>query len=68
MENVIQNILLEDIVPNNYKEQYNMNEIEELATSIKIHGVLEPIIVRPKDNKYELIIGNKRYHASIIAG
>jgi len=68
MENVIQNILLEDIVPNNYKEQYTMDEIEELATSIKIHGVLEPIIVRPKNNKYELIIGNKRYQASIVAG
>lgn len=68
MENVIQNILLEDIVPNNYKEQYTINDIEELATSIKIHGVLEPIIVRPKNNKYELIIGSKRYQASIIAG
>lgn len=68
MENVIQNILLEDIIPNNYNHQYNMNEIEELTTSIKIHGVLEPIIVRPKNNKYELIIGNKRYQASIIAG
>lgn len=68
MGNVIQNILLEDIVLNNHHPKYNRNELEELITSITLHGVLEPIILRPKDNKYELILGNKRYQASIIAG
>ena len=68
MDNVIQNIRIEDIVPNNYQHQYDMKEIEELAASIKKHGLLEPITLRKKDNKYELILGNKRYKACIIAG
>lgn len=68
MNNVIQNINIEDIVPNSYHHQYNNIEIEELISSIKKHGVLEPITLRPKGNKYELILGNKRYEAAIVAG
>ena len=68
MDNVIQNIKLEDIVPNNYHHQYDIKEIEDLASSIKKHGLLEPITLRKKGNKYELILGNKRYKACIIAG
>jgi len=43
MDNVIQNIKIEDIVPNNYHHQYEMKELEDLASSIKKHGLLEPI-------------------------
>lgn len=68
MDNVVQNINIEDIVPNNYQHQYDMKEIEELASSIKKHGLLEPITLRKKGNKYELILGNKRYKAAVIAG
>ena len=68
MNNVIQNINIKDIVPNNNHHQYSNVEIEKLVSSIKKHGILEPITVRPKENKYELILGNKRYEAAIIAG
>jgi len=68
MDNVIQNIKIEDIVPNNYHHQYEMKELEDLASSIKKHGLLEPITLRKKENKYELILGNKRYLASMKAG
>lgn len=67
MDNVVQNINIEDIVPNNHL-QYNEREIGDLAASIKQLGLLEPITVRPKEGKYELILGNKRHKAAILAG
>lgn len=39
-------------------------EIDELAQSMKQHGLIEPVIVRPTDGKYELIAGNRRYLAA----
>lgn len=42
--------------------------IEELAENIKIHGVLQPIIVRPKGSKFEVVVGERRVKASIQAG
>jgi ParB family transcriptional regulator, chromosome partitioning protein len=43
--------------------------IEELAGSIKAHGLLQPIVVRPgKDGKYVLILGERRLRASKLAG
>ena len=56
MNNVIQNINIKDIVPNNNHHQYSNVEIEKLVSSIKKHGILEPITVRPKENKYELLV------------
>jgi ParB family transcriptional regulator, chromosome partitioning protein len=43
--------------------------LEELAASIREHGVLQPILVRPVDNgRYQLIAGERRWRASRIAG
>lgn len=41
--------------------------LEELAVSIRAHGVLQPIIVRPVEGGYELIAGERRLRASILA-
>lgn len=41
-----------------------LEELEELANSIKEIGLIEPIIVRPKGNRYELISGYRRYMAA----
>lgn len=67
MDNVILNISIDDIIPNN-NHQYDQREIEKLAASIKQLGLLEPITVRPSNDKYELILGNKRYKAATMAG
>ena len=45
-----------------------MRGIEELAENIKQYGVLQPIIVRPKEKKFEVVIGERRVRASIRAG
>ncbi len=59
------------IVPNQRQPRRHFDEdaLEELADSIRVHGVLQPILVRPlgKD-KYELIAGERRWRASQLAG
>jgi ParB/RepB/Spo0J family partition protein len=45
-----------------------MRGLEELAENIKEYGVLEPVILRPKEGKFEIIVGERRVRASIIAG
>ena len=42
-------------------------KIEELSILIKQFGLLDPILVRTKDNKYEIIMGNDKYQAALIA-
>lgn len=48
---------------------FNEETLEELAASIREHGVLQPILVRPLDEgRYQLIAGERRWRASRIAG
>ncbi|MFB0564420.1 MAG: ParB/RepB/Spo0J family partition protein [Candidatus Aminicenantaceae bacterium] len=52
------------IYPNPYQARSELGNINELMLSIKSKGILEPILVRPKDNKYEIIAGERRYIAA----
>ena len=63
-------IKLDDIIPNRFqpREIFDEEELNKLADSIKQHGVIEPILVRPVSNKYEIIAGERRYKASVLAG
>ena len=69
-ENEVITIKLDDIIPNRFqpREIFDEQSMQELADSIKEHGVIQPIIVRPVDNKYEIIAGERRYKASVMAG
>jgi len=42
--------------------------LEELANSIKADGVIQPIVVRKVEDKYEIIAGERRFRASKLAG
>lgn len=70
LEKEIFDILLQDIIPNRFqpREIFNDNELQELADSIKQHGVIQPIIVRKVGDKYEIIAGERRFRASQLAG
>jgi ParB family chromosome partitioning protein len=58
-------IVTSSFQPRNY---FDENELQDLANSIMEHGVLQPIITRKTaDNKYEIIAGERRYRASLIA-
>ena len=46
--------------PNQPRKIFNESSLNELATSIKEYGVLNPVLVRKKDNLYEIIAGERR--------
>lgn len=69
-EREIKVLNIEDILPNRFQPRIQFDEkaINELAESIKIHGVIQPIVVRRVSDKYEIIAGERRYKASVLAG
>ena len=55
--------------PNQPRKQFKNSELNELATSIKNQGLIQPIIVRFLDNnQYQIIAGERRWRASQLAG
>ena len=68
--NEVVSLYLDDIIPNRFqpREVFDDQALKELAVSIKEHGVIQPIIVRKVENKYEIIAGERRYKASTMAG
>jgi len=63
-------IELKKIQPNrlNPRLEFSKAGLDELADSIKQVGLLEPIIVRPGDDQYEVVVGERRYRAAQQAG
>ena len=66
----IEKIKVMDIEPNRNqpRRNFDMEAIEELAESIKIYGIIQPIIVSKKDGYYEIVAGERRWRASKKAG
>ncbi|MCC7357614.1 ParB/RepB/Spo0J family partition protein [Candidatus Uhrbacteria bacterium] len=68
---MIHDLLLEQVDPNPHqpRRHFDHMQLEDLITSIKEHGVLQPIVVTEKTHgRYELIAGERRLRASKIAG
>lgn len=66
----VKEIYVSDCVPfedNPFKIQNN-SEMEMLIDSVKENGILIPIVVRPKDGKYEILSGHRRIYACKVAG
>ena len=59
-----------EVEPNREQPRKNFDKdaLEELAESIKIHGLIQPIIVQKKEDYYEIIAGERRWRAAKIAG
>lgn len=71
VEKNIVSVALADIQPSSYNPRKNFDEasLAELADSIRQQGVLQPIGVRPiAENRFEIIFGERRYRASLMAG
>lgn len=68
-EEIVQ-LPLSQIKPNPYQPRYNFNEegIDELAQSISVHGVFQPIIVKKMNKYYSIISGERRYRACLKLG
>lgn len=69
-ESRIENISLELIARNPYqpRESFDKESLNELAESIKEKGVIQPIIVRQKEDRYEIVAGERRFMAAKLAG
>ena len=69
-EKKVVDLKLNDVLPNRFQPRIKFDEesINELAESIKKYGVIQPIVVRQVGEKYEIIAGERRYKASVIAG
>jgi ParB family chromosome partitioning protein len=61
---LVRMIPVERIAPNPHQARSSLGNIQELMNSIKFRGVLEPIIVRPQGDLYEIIAGERRYVAA----
>lgn len=70
MDTEVVYLYIDDIIPNRFqpREVFDEQALKELSLSIKEHGVIQPIIVRKIGDKYEIIAGERRYKASIMAG
>lgn len=53
---------------NQPRKQFQEESLEELASSIKQYGVIQPVVVKKNDDCYEIVAGERRWRASKIAG
>lgn len=64
-KDVVKQIPIDEIVPNRFQPRtvFVEERIDELAQTIKTHGVIQPIVVRERDGKFEIIAGERRFRA-----
>jgi len=63
-------LAIDQIAPNPYQPRKTFNEasIDELARSVKIHGIVQPLVVTRSGDRYKLIAGERRFRAAQKAG
>ena len=54
--------------PSQPRKKFEQKKLDEMAASIREHGVLQPLVVRARGDGYELIIGERRWRAAQLAG
>ncbi len=64
---IIRNIPIDKIIPNVLQPRKDLGDLNELAESIKEKGILEPLLVRPRDGQFEIIAGERRFRAAKLA-
>ena len=69
-KNAIIEVSVEDIIPNRFQPRlaFDENALKDLAESIKIHGIIQPLVLRRLNDKFEIIAGERRYKAACMAG
>ena len=62
----VKQLPVDDIIPSPYQPRsvFDEERIDELCQTIKTHGIIQPIVVRIRDGKYELIAGERRLRAA----
>lgn len=54
--------------PNQPRKEFDQVRLEELAASIREHGIVQPIVVRPRGEQFEIVAGERRWRAAGLAG
>ena len=54
--------------PRNPRRHFDEAELQDLASSISQHGIVQPVVVRPAGDRYEIIAGERRWRAAQLAG
>ena len=67
---ILKNLRIIDIEPNRNQPRKNFDQdsLQELAESIKMYGIIQPIVVTEKQGYYEIVAGERRWRAAKIAG
>ena len=70
LETGVLQIHIEDIMPNRFQPRLTFDDegLQELANSIREHGIIQPLVLRKLGNKYEIIAGERRFKAAQIVG
>lgn len=70
IRNDVQEIEIIKIVPNPHQPRLSFNEekLQELSSSIKEHGIIQPIVVTKNDGSFEIVAGERRFQAAKMAG
>jgi ParB family transcriptional regulator, chromosome partitioning protein len=63
-----QMVNIDRIEPNPHQPRKQFGDLSDMVASIKEKGILEPILVRRHDDRYQIIAGERRYQASLLAG
>ena len=66
----VKEIAINSIKPNPYqpRKTFDQERLEDLAESIKLHGILQPIVLRKTISGYNIVVGERRYRASKLVG
>jgi ParB family chromosome partitioning protein len=54
--------------PRNPRRHFDESDLQDLASSIRQHGIVQPVVVRTVDGQYEIIAGERRWRAAQLAG
>ena len=69
MDNTINYIKIEDIIPSKLQPHQNNDDgLEGLTISIQNYGIIQPLLLRKNNEKYEIVLGNRRYKAAVNIG
>jgi len=69
-ESATKSVAVERITPSPFQPRRSFDDakLDELAVSIRNQGIIQPLVVRPKEGNYELIAGERRWRAAMKAG
>lgn len=70
LEEKVLQVPIDEIIPNRFQPRLTFDDqgLEELSLSIKQHGIIQPLVLRRVGDKYEIIAGERRYKAAVMAG